>query len=148
MRDDPNAVIIRGYVLHRYLQEDRLEPLAYLGASALFLGMLFKIQHWPGAHVLIIAGIIAIVSSYLIHFVRKPVKSILAWFKAGYIVILAVAVYSVLFRLPYREELTSASSLSGLALVCLFYVHLAKKKKPAGSGLTAEEQQLFQYPEE
>ncbi len=66
-----------------------------LSANLIFLGSIFKVQHWPGAHLLLIAGIIALTGFFLPLALYNTYRNGNKKYKMSYIV--AYISFSVLF---------------------------------------------------
>ncbi len=118
---------------------------AYVGTAILIMGILFRIQHWPNALAMVITGSGLITISYLVHFIRKPMKQVLDWFKAVAVCVFFLNILSALARFPFREEFNLLAVLLVLGLICMYYVEVMKAKKKPEAKLTIDGEELFDY---
>lgn len=67
------------------------------------LGILFKISHWPGSVQLLTIGLIGIVITYLVRFVKKPNKSRQDYLKFLWVTSAFIYSWSILMHLPLND---------------------------------------------
>jgi len=88
-------------------KDKKLRAPLRISISVLIAGLLFKIQHWPGANIIIVSSFSAIGILYLVRFIYKPQKKpidyikvilVLSWSINGVVTVLHLP-YHVIFKL-------------------------------------------------
>jgi len=95
----------------------------------LLVGVLFKIQHLPGASILLFGGLSGLILTYLVRFVRKPVKGQLDVVKLLLVLGTGSCTALQLLRLaPYELRYLPPCLLS---LAVLDFLYLENQKRAA-----------------
>lgn len=68
----------------------------YISLSLMMIGLIAKLQHWPIAGIFILLSCLSISISYTIHFIKKPFKGLLDYFKWILVLMYLLRYYSVL----------------------------------------------------
>ena len=119
--------------------------IGYFGFAILITGILFTLQHWPGQYVFILIGgsIIGIV--YVIHFIKKRIKTVLDWEKVLYVIVLIVKIIFRMLHYGYTEELSWLLFTAGIVLIATFYFYELKTVETVGVELDHEGENVFKY---
>ncbi|RFP65615.1 hypothetical protein D0N36_07920 [Hymenobacter lapidiphilus] len=112
----------------------RRSRFAFPVASAvvgLFLGLLFKVQHWTGGTELLVGSSVALVGLYGAWFARKPNKTRLGVLKLSYA--FSLGLWAAALGLGWRPLLPWLSSLLTMSLwaVLLDFVYMRYIHRPA-----------------
>lgn len=97
-----------------------------IGIAALIIGILFKIQHWPGASMLILTGAaVATVAAIALLFLKPGPKPASAVLRTVTGVLLIAFLLFKLFLLPFADAWILAAVVSVVGLL------FAERKSPA-----------------
>jgi hypothetical protein len=100
-----HLLIKHGTLLHTSIW--RYMRLAF---GVVILGALFKIQHWPGAGIIVTAGLLAIAILYVIHYATKTIKRWSDHLKALWVVLaFSVSITDFLHLLSWGDYLKAAA---------------------------------------
>jgi hypothetical protein len=102
-------------------RKSRAAKLLYIALALVLLGVLARIQHWAGSHLMLLTGIIAVSVIYLIHAVQKQKKQLPDYLKMAFIVGHCVSTTLRLFRYNGYEEAWWASFFLLWAAYLTFY---------------------------
>jgi hypothetical protein len=91
-------------------------------STAVFIGVLFKVMHWPGATVLITSGLMGISFAYVVNFFEKIKIRRLDIFKLAWVFFRCAGALFVTLRWPYgREVLFLSQALFWFMTIDLAY---------------------------
>jgi hypothetical protein len=119
--------------------------ISYFGLATLIVGMLFKLQHWPGGHISILTGCSTIGIVYVIHFIKKRVKAVLDWEKVFYVAILMVTITFRMLHYGYNEVMSWLLLIAGISLIVTFYFYELKRIEEVSVELDHEGENVFKY---
>ncbi len=116
----------------------RLTVPLRMAIAVLVLGMVFKVQHWPLAMVLVITGAAAIVLLYPFRYAAKPEKGFLDHVKLGLAITWPSSMVMQLMHWPYADVLGLLASAFGLvwitqAGIAEFWTDEQRRTPSAGS---------------
>lgn len=83
----------------------------------MLIGTAFMIMHWPYGNSLLVVGCIGIVISYLVHFLKKPIKKRLDYIKLAWVSVLYIGAILRLYHLITVEYRILTTVLMILALM-------------------------------
>lgn len=83
-----------------------------ISIAFLIVGMLFKIQHWPYANLIIVSAFIAIALLYSFRFGNKEKKILLDYIKLSLVVFWSVNGIFTILHLPYKVIFQLIASIS------------------------------------
>lgn len=95
----------------------------FLGVSlaVTLIGAMFKLMHWEGGNLMIGSGLASVFIIYVIYFMRKPQKDLLAVGKAVFLLTFLAGKYFKLRHWPKADEL-SFLSIMILIVVVLYFI--------------------------
>jgi len=116
----------------------RLTVSLRVAIAVLVLGIVFKLQHWPMAMVLVIIGAMAIVLLYPFRYAAKPRKAFLDHVKLGLAITWPSSMVLQLMHWPYANVLGLLASAFGLvwitqAGIAEFWTDEQRRTPTAGS---------------
>lgn len=139
-------VLLRAFAKGTF-KSSRGAKLSLVGVSILFIGALFKIQHWPYGNELLVFGMLFILAIYIIHFIKKSRKRALDWAKMFYILWLVLS--SAASLLHFGNELAIKSQRDSLLVVLAVLIYLQDLKRDSVTDEQApianEGDQVFKY---
>lgn len=95
----------------------RLFKLLGISIALICVGALFKIQHYPGASMIMTAGMGSIVIFYLVHFLKKRSKVIQDYTKMLFVWLLPTGAMLQILHFPYGMEVSLFTSVTLIYLV-------------------------------
>lgn len=116
-----------------------IRGLRYLSFPTILLGVLFKIQHWPFASMLLI---ISMVCMFLYFTSNYLVKSRLFWQDHVYFLMSTIVLYFVLTRIMRWPDMTIIAGCA-FSLVIFLYSMFLKKPREKVDGQNEPELSLF-----
>ncbi|WP_299221889.1 hypothetical protein [uncultured Aquimarina sp.] len=69
----------------------------------MMVGGAFMIMHWPYGRLILVGGCIGIVISYLIHFLKKPIKKRIDYLKLVWVIVLYIGAALRLYHIIPRD---------------------------------------------
>jgi hypothetical protein len=100
--------------------------LFYLFLVLVIIGVLFRLQHWPGGVILTFAGCLGTMVSYVLHFSWKKIKYGLDWVKCFYVVTLMLGLIWDIFHYPYQVLFNLAVGFFFIVANLVFYIDECK----------------------
>ena len=95
--------------------------LINMAIAVTVIGALFKIQHWPGANVLVTGGMIAVLITYCFHYARKATKRASDHMKLGWgVTWIGSSLVKFLHLLSWADQIRSVSFLLLWTTMILF----------------------------
>ncbi|WP_298539517.1 hypothetical protein [uncultured Aquimarina sp.] len=85
--------------------------------AVVLIGSAFKIMHWPFGNPILVGGCIGIVISYLIHFLKKPIKKRIDYLKMVWVIVLYIGAALRLYHIIPRDYRILTTVLMILALM-------------------------------
>lgn len=95
----------------------RFTPHLRIALGALLAGVLFKLQHWPGAHALLLAGVLGIVLLYPLRYAAKRPKVFLDHIKLGLALTWPTSWLMQVQHWPYARPVGLAAAVFGLVWI-------------------------------
>lgn len=103
--------------------------ITYFGVATGCIGMLFKLQHWSGSGLAILASCSILMFSYIAHFIGKEKKLLLDFAKAAYISSSFITIVIVMMHWPLKNLFMWITPAFGLLLFIAFYIYYYGKKE-------------------
>lgn len=103
--------------------------IANFGIAAIFVGTLFKIQHWPGGAIFMNVGVAVCLMSYILHFVKKRNRTLKDGFKLGWLLSICSTILLSLYHIEYAGYV-------GMIGNCMLAIALAIHMKELWSAKT------------
>lgn len=98
----------------------------YVGIALNILGALFRIQHYPGAAILIALGSLTIAISYFLYFIKRRTDKLLTFIKFLFVLFTVSSRFMIIHHWPYAALLFYCSVV---LLFGLLIHHLMNKEK-------------------
>ena len=95
--------------------------------ALVILGALFRILHWDYSAYLIMAGFLGIMICYVLHFIKKPVKKLLDYYKLAFVLI-----HYPMAVLRYLHVIGDDYLIMSSAIMWLAIIDYLKTKKRRG----------------
>ena len=95
----------------------RLFKLIGISLALVCVGVLFKIQHYSGASLIMTSGMTSMVIFYLIHFLRKTPKGAQDYAKMLFVWLLPIGAMFQILHFPYGMEISLFTSVLLIYLV-------------------------------
>lgn len=102
------------------LKKSKLRAGVIGGVLLLLVSVLFNIQHWPYADIILFTGLGIIVLLYTWHFWSKPAKDLLDYLKIAWVVLRVAGIVMVFTNIAYGSIVINVSDLLLLGLIFLF----------------------------
>lgn len=102
-----------GFVYSKYIR------FLNISFAVFILAILFKIQHWPGAGILLIVFPFAVTTIYTLWFIGKENKQLLDILKLFWVPVYLASVIVKMLHFPYAFELNLAQFILFIAMLAL-----------------------------
>lgn len=98
-----------------------------LSLAIFVVAILFKIQHWPGADIMLMAFPIVVTIIYALWFFSKPTKQLLDVLKLLWVPVFLASVITKMLHFPYSVELYLTQLVFFVAMLSVFISKNFKK---------------------
>lgn len=85
--------------------------------AVMLIGGAIMVMHWPYGNSLLVVGCIGIVISYLVHFLKKPIRKRLDYLKLAWVAVLYIGAVLRLYHIISRDYRMLTTVLMILALM-------------------------------